>query len=162
MITVTEQPAPPHSLRTAYLNSLPEPQELFVENLVKAGTCRAILRDQREIGYAVIGSDGMLVELYLSEAQLMHLTAAFDVLVETCGVQGVLTKSFDANLLFVALSRSSQPRTLGLMYRSITDEGFVVSTLAECISFINIIIHSIVTNTPYPFVFPLSRKNVEW
>jgi GNAT superfamily N-acetyltransferase len=127
MITVTEQPAPPPSLRTAYLNSLPEPQELFVENLVKAGICWTVLRDQREIGYAVIGSDGMLVELYLSEAQAVHLTAAFDVLVGICGVRGVLAKSFDADLLFVALSRPSQPRTLGLMYRSITDDGFVGS-----------------------------------
>jgi hypothetical protein len=124
MIAVTRRLAPAPDLRAEYLDLLPEPQELFVENLVVPGTCWAIRRDDREIGYAVIDRDAILVELHVRKSEVRFLAQAFDALVETCGVRRILAKSFDATPLFVAFSRPCQTRTTGMLYRVIADPTF--------------------------------------
>src|SRR5277367_3769788 len=102
MFTPTVIDEPPPRLRAEYLDLLPEPQELFVENLVAGGTSWSIRWDDREIGYGVIHGADTCVELHVTTAELRRLQPAFDHLVEACGVRRVLAKSFDATLLFVA------------------------------------------------------------
>ena len=124
MIALTRRLAPDPGLRAMYLDQLPEPQELFVENLVTAGTCWSVRRDDHEIGYAVTDGDETLVELHVFEREVRHLVEACDALIENCGVRLILAKSFDATLLFVAFSRSCQIRTAGMLYRVIADPTF--------------------------------------
>jgi GNAT superfamily N-acetyltransferase len=124
MITVTPRSGPALPLRAEYLDHLPEPQELFVENLVAAGTWWSISRDEDEIGYGVTDGDKTLLELYVAQREVPHLAAAFDAMVETCSLQHVLAKSFDANLLFLVLSRPCQFETMGMLYRVIADPSF--------------------------------------
>jgi GNAT superfamily N-acetyltransferase len=124
MITVTPRPAAASDLRTEYLDLLPEPQELFVENLVAKGSVWSIRQDDHGIGYAVIHGDETLVELHVSRHAVRHLTGAFDVLVENAGVRRILAKSFDAALLFAAFSRPCRFQTAGMLYRIIADSAF--------------------------------------
>jgi GNAT superfamily N-acetyltransferase len=124
MFAMTPITEPPPSLRAEYLDGLPQPQELFVENLVATGTCSSIRRDDREIGYAVIHGGETLVELHVRTAELRCLAAAFEELAGACGVRRILAKSFDPTLMFVALLRPRQVRTTGLLYRVIVDADF--------------------------------------
>jgi GNAT superfamily N-acetyltransferase len=124
MIAVTRQLAPPSELRAQYLDSLPEPQELFVENLVAGGCCWSIRRDDSEIGYAVTDGGETLLELHLAETELRHLDEASKALIETCGVRRILAKSFDPTLLSMAFSRQRQVRTTGVLYRVVADPTF--------------------------------------
>jgi GNAT superfamily N-acetyltransferase len=124
MFAITQTDAPAAGLRAEYLDGLPQPQELFVENLVAKGTCWSIWRDEREIGYAVIHGGETLVELHVMTAELSRLAAAFEELAGVCGVRRILAKSFDPTLMFVALLRPRQIRTTGLLYRVIVDAGF--------------------------------------
>jgi GNAT superfamily N-acetyltransferase len=124
MITATPRSAPASDLRAEYLDLLPEPQELFVERLVAAGTWWSIRQGDEEIGYAVTDGDATLVEMHLAGRGARRLAAAFDVLIETCGVRRVLAKTFDATLLFAALSRPCRIETKGMLYRVIADATF--------------------------------------
>jgi GNAT superfamily N-acetyltransferase len=133
MITVKPIPAPPINLRVQYLDLLPEPQELFIENKVAKGSCWSICRDGREIGYAVIVGDETLVELHMDTIELRYLDEAFDVLAQHCGVRRILAKSFDANLLYVALPRAREMRITGMLYRVIADASFVEDSAIEAI-----------------------------
>jgi len=103
---------------------LPQPQELFVENLVATGTCWSIRRDDEEIGYAVIHGAETLVELHVRTTELRCLAAAFEELASARGLRRILAKSFDPSLMFVALLRPRQVRTTGLLYRVIVDPDF--------------------------------------
>jgi GNAT superfamily N-acetyltransferase len=124
MFAITQTDAPAAGLRAEYLDGLPQPQELFVENLVAKGTGWSIRRDDREIGYAVIHGGETLVELHLRTAELRCLASAFEALASARGVRRILAKSFDPTLMFVALLRPRQVRTTGLLYRVIVDAGF--------------------------------------
>jgi GNAT superfamily N-acetyltransferase len=129
MCAITPIAEPPPTLRAEYLDGLPQPQELFVENLVATGTCWSIGRDDRQIGYAVIHGAETLVELHVRTAELRCLVAAFEELAGACGVRRILAKSFDPTLMFVALLRPRQVRTTGLLYRVIVDPGFAVDAV---------------------------------
>jgi GNAT superfamily N-acetyltransferase len=124
MFAITPIAEPTPSLRTEYLDLLPQPQELFVENLVATGTCWSIGRDDREIGYAVIHGAETLVELHVRTAELRCVAAAFEALAGARGVRRILAKSFDPTLMFVALLRPRQVRTTGLLYRVIVEADF--------------------------------------
>ena len=124
MISVTRRAGPAHALRNQYLDPLPEPQGLYLENLVSAGVSWSIRRDDREIGYAVTDGDETLVELHLIAGETGRLTAAFDALLQVCNLRRVLAKTFDSDLLFVALSRPAQVSTIGFLYRVIVDPRF--------------------------------------
>jgi len=71
--------------------------------LVSAGVWWSIRLDDHEIGYAVTDGDETLVELHLIAGETGRLTSAFDALLQVCAVRRVLAKTFDSDLLFVAL-----------------------------------------------------------
>jgi GNAT superfamily N-acetyltransferase len=124
MFAITAIGEPPPRPRAEYLDLLPEPQALFVENMVARGASWSIAFDSREIGYAVVHGADTLVELHVTTAELRRLQPAFEELVKACGVTRILAKSFDATMLFAAFSRQRQVRTVGLLYRVIADSRF--------------------------------------
>jgi len=124
MISFVQRSALDPALRADYLDRLPEPQELFVEDLVAGGRYWSIRRGGGEIGYAVIHGDDTLVELHLSRGDTRHIGQTFHELISRLGVTRVLAKTFDATLMFAALTRPWPFQTVGMLYRVIADPGF--------------------------------------
>ena len=105
---------PPQVLRDIYLDSLPEPQELFFENQVSAGTTW----EAKDIAYAVTNGDS-LVELYVVESQSHRLISLFDEIMDLSGASKVLCKAFDRQLLHASLSRPAHVSTFAFLFRKI-------------------------------------------
>ena len=114
-----KSPAPPQALRALYLDSLPEPQGLFMETQVAYGTTW----QAKDEAYAVIRED-RLVELFVIESQRHRLISLFDEIMEISGASIVFCKSFDRLLLHAALSRPAQVSTFSFMFRRIVDADF--------------------------------------
>jgi RimJ/RimL family protein N-acetyltransferase len=92
---------------------MPEPQELFLEDMVQRGD--AWLIDAPE-GYAVT-CEGMLVEFHVAPSGEDARLAAFDAVVAASGVHGVYLKSFDGVLLALAGCRAGPLSEVGLLFR---------------------------------------------
>ncbi len=119
MMRFEETQEPPPHLRDAYLSSLPEPQELFLETHVEAGTTLLV----GEVAYVVfLGSQ--LVEFYVAPEQAHQTVQIFDTVMAASGASSVLAKSFDAQLLYAAFAHRATVETVGLMFRRISDPSF--------------------------------------
>ena len=103
---------PPPELRKAYLDALPEPQELFLENLVSAAVTWSI----PNVVYAV-ECEGKLVEFYIVPEHANRLEELFDAAMTACGAALVLCKSYDHQIMFGALSKVCKVTPVGLLFR---------------------------------------------
>ncbi len=120
MIHFEKTSAPDKVLRDAYLDSLVEPQELFVELQVSAGSTWSFDDD----AYGVVRDD-MLVEFFVVREEATHLVELFDALMHASGASTVLCKSFDRQLAYAGFSRAARISTVGLLFRRIADPKFV-------------------------------------
>lgn len=85
----------PQTLRDRYLKSLPEPQEWFLEELVRSGE----VWESPSEGYAVFAGD-TLVEFYTEDSDDAHLHLSS--LIQQRPLKKVLSKSFDHVLIDAA------------------------------------------------------------
>ncbi len=106
--------------RSTYLDSLVEPQELYLEMLIALGVHWSI----GENGYAITNQYD-LVEFYLPNVSSQQLTDAISQLKKTTGIQFILYKSFDQQLAEVAGYQNSQPETVGYLFREFQQPAFV-------------------------------------
>ena len=132
---VTDGAHPPQDLRQAYLASLCHPQELYLENLVRAGRT-LVLHDDRDggegggakagdriMGYAVISGDAV-VEFFLAPDVLAALQVAFAAVLDHAQAARALCKTFDTLLLTAAASRPARTSTTGYLFREVRDPSF--------------------------------------
>lgn len=119
-LSVESVAAIPEALRRAYLAALPEPQELFVEQLVASGQAYVVLRGVELLGYFVV-TDGTIVELHVEDTGLEHLPELFEVAMSTSGATKALCKTFDALMMTAAASRPATTRTVGFLFRRTVD-----------------------------------------
>ncbi len=119
MIRFEQIPKPPTDLRNAYLDSLVEPQELYLEMQVKAGKTWCL----DDVAYAV-QCGKKLVELYVVPEQSDRLIEIFEAAMAAGNASGVLCKSFDTQMLYAAFSSSASVRPGGLLFRRIVDGSF--------------------------------------
>lgn len=119
MIQLEQIPRPPADLRNAYLDDLLEPQELYLEMHVEAGTTWCIA----DVAY-VVQCGKKLVELYVVPEQSDRMVEIFDAALIATGASSVLCKSYDTQMLYGALSKPSTVRPGGLLFRRITDSSF--------------------------------------
>jgi RimJ/RimL family protein N-acetyltransferase len=119
--------APPAHLRGAYLDSLMEPQGLYIESLVEAGNAWGM----GDVAYAV-ECENKLVELYVAPQASNRLVEIFDASMAASSASRVLCKSFDTQLVYCALSRPATVTPVGLLFRHLVDPAF---TPCEGVSF---------------------------
>jgi hypothetical protein len=103
--------------RTDYLNSLPEFQELFIEILVNSSDYYLLKSDNKEIGYAIVDMEGILIEYYLINRFINEGKEFFRQVKKDLSVTKVYCKSFDSILLSNCLLCSFPYSVLGLLYR---------------------------------------------
>ena len=84
----------PEGLRRAYLASLAEPQELYVEQLVAMGQAYILAIGPEIQGYVIV-ADGTVVEFHVDDAGLETLPAIFAAALTESGATRALCKTFD-------------------------------------------------------------------
>jgi hypothetical protein len=103
--------------RTDYLNSLPEFQELFIELMINDSECYIIQIENKEIGYALINTDNILIEFYVENKYISSSNKIFRQVVKDLSVTEIYCKSFDSLLLSNCLLSSFTYSVIGVLYR---------------------------------------------
>ncbi|SES98608.1 Protein N-acetyltransferase, RimJ/RimL family [Natronincola peptidivorans] len=104
--------------RRKYLDSLPVFQELFLELLVKEGTCYFIKVKEQMIGYVIINNeDTHILEYYSTSKSILHNKKILLEITKTLNVTSVYCKTFDYELL-TAMNLITQEFTIdGILFR---------------------------------------------
>ena len=105
---------PPAELRQAYLDSLAEHQEYFLEERVAFGQTWCL----GDSAYVVV-DDGELVEFHVDTSRQDLPQMVFDAAIAATGAAVVLCKSFDSVLLHAALARPAVTAATGILFRSL-------------------------------------------
>jgi RimJ/RimL family protein N-acetyltransferase len=113
----------PESLRTAYLTSILESQELYVEYRSQHGQKFILHEEQRRIGYAVV-DEGTIVEFFLVDEAIPKLPLVFEFLLTETKATGALCQTFDPVMLTAASSKPARTQTHGNLFRKIVDRSF--------------------------------------
>jgi len=103
--------------RTDYLSSLPEFQELFIELMIINSDCYLLQIDDKEIGYAIMNSNGVLIEFYVLNKYIPDSNKFFKQVLKDLSVTEIYCKSFDSLLLDNCLLNSLSYTVFGIMYR---------------------------------------------
>jgi RimJ/RimL family protein N-acetyltransferase len=114
----------PWKLRRAYMDSLSEPQELYVEQLVAMGRAYSLGLDGEEVGYGVV-ADESVVEFYVDDRGIDTMPTLFRTLIANSGATGALCKTFDTRMMAAVACMPARTRTSGYLFRVIRDHGFV-------------------------------------
>lgn len=104
--------APSPVLRTAYLDTIPDGQEFFVERLVQQGRAWQC----GDHAYAV-SHEHTLVEFYVAPPHMSEVDTLYDAALAATGADKAFVKSFDATLLAAATRRAGHVEELGLLFR---------------------------------------------
>lgn len=126
MIDVTEISEIPGILRSDYLGSLLEPQEFYVENLVRAGQKVLICDSGRPVGYAVT-HDATIVEFFWTDSGVTPQSKAFELVLKNSKADRALCKSFDSLMLAAAATKPARTRTAGFLFRRIANASFTTN-----------------------------------
>lgn len=98
--------------RINYLSSLAEPQELYIEQMIKLGTVWRI----SDLGYAITFED-RLIEIHLPSITENQLIEVFQQLKQSSGIDSILYKSFDRQLAQLANLQNVTNQTVGYLFR---------------------------------------------
>jgi GNAT superfamily N-acetyltransferase len=111
--------------RADYLNSLPEFQELYIELMIDESECFLLQADGNDIGYAIINTDGILIEFFLFDKYASGSTEIFRQLLKELSVTEIYCKSFDSLLLSNCLMCSFPYSVIGVLYRDYMEPGVI-------------------------------------
>lgn len=118
---------PPGALRTAHLDSLAHPQELYLEQRVGSGHTMVLSGGSGRVeGYAVV-SDGAVVEFHVIADSLID--DPFGSLLLASGATRTLAMSFDAVTLRAARSHSTSERSIAHLFRSFTPSDMALGDI---------------------------------
>jgi GNAT superfamily N-acetyltransferase len=114
----------PDGLRRAYLASLAEPQELYVEQLVAVGQAYILASGPQVRGYAIV-AERTMVEFHVDDTGLEILPALFALAIAKSRATRALCKTFDTRMVTSAASIPAMTRTAGFLFRELRNRSFV-------------------------------------
>ncbi len=115
-LNTSKRRAPMHPMREAYLRSLPEAQELYLELQIADGEVVDICVKGEAVGYAVT-KQGVLLEYYLAPHAVTRSDEVFDALIRRRGIEKAYIKSFDALAVSAAARHHRKLTVAGYLYR---------------------------------------------
>lgn len=118
-------------LRTAYLNSLPFFQEIWLEFLIMDAGCYDILFNNRKAGYAIVSPENILLEFFLEKDADVNYAQAFQLVTENLHIKIIYCKSFDKDLFSHCSWLQLERKIVGYMYRECTETEVPQSTLSN-------------------------------
>lgn len=104
-------------LREAYLASCPEAQELYLEMKIRTAEAHALVTEAGEVGYVLVGRDGVLLEFFVQDAFVRHADAWLGAILRHLRIRTALCKSFDTTLLTCAMHHQVSVRVEGILCR---------------------------------------------
>ncbi|MFW5657376.1 MAG: GNAT family N-acetyltransferase [Bacteroidota bacterium] len=105
------------SYRNEYFSSMPEFQELFIELMIAGADCYLLQMDNKEVGYAIKNSDGILIEFYVLKPYIPQSNDFFRQVLTDLSVSEIFCKSFDSLLLNNCLRCGYAYEVIGVLYR---------------------------------------------
>jgi len=112
-------------IRSEYLNSIPEFQELYIELMIDESDCYLLQSDGSDIGYAIINTNDILIEFYVIDKYLSGSYEIFRQLVMDLSVTEIYCKSFDSLLLSNCVLCSFPYSVIGVLYRDYVEPGLI-------------------------------------
>jgi hypothetical protein len=103
--------------RIEYLNSLPEFQELFLELMINNSDAYLLQIDNKDIGYAIVNNDHILIEFYVMNLYISSSYDIFSQVVNELSFNEIYCKSFDSLLLNNCLLSSFSYSVAGVLFR---------------------------------------------
>lgn len=110
------------SLRDLYLDSLCEPQEMFLELQVRDSNAILIQIDEKTIGYFLYDNNEMLLEFFVVDEFFSENEKVFEKILKTYSMKSALCKSFDQNLLSVGIGRFKSIEVVGINFRKLIQQ----------------------------------------
>lgn len=110
-------------LRIEYLDSLPVFQDVYLEFIVNESDCYKLLSDNQPIGYVIVSSDNIMLELFIETKYSTNSIDIFNVIVNELSIRSVYCKSFDFQLLDCCLTNTLSYSIIGCLYRDFIDIG---------------------------------------
>ena len=108
-------------LRKQYLDSLFEPQELYIELMVTDAEKHIIQSGGTDVGYFIKRTDNYIIEFYLEDKYLPDYSKIFKEIIKNQQLKGAYCKSFDSVLLKACLHIHKSVKIIGVLYRDITN-----------------------------------------
>ena len=109
-------------LRNRYLDGLIEPQELYLEFMIRNASVFAIKKDNRLIGYFLLGEDADLLEYFVIQDFLHEADTILERVIQEFSIRKALCKSFDHTLLSCCAGLQTQMNVLGVHFREYREE----------------------------------------
>jgi GNAT superfamily N-acetyltransferase len=103
-------------LRDKYLDSLPYPQELFLELFCRNANAYLIELNNSKVGY-FLSSDHMLFEIYIEDSFLPFGDGILDEIIDQFNISKAYVKSFDFLALSLCSSRTKSIQAVGCLFR---------------------------------------------
>lgn len=103
--------------RTAYLNSLPEFQELYIELMIERADPYFLRVESHEVGYTIINSEGVLIEFFVKKEYYPQSREYLNQITEELSVSEIYCKSFDFLLLSNCLLNAYAYSVTGMLYK---------------------------------------------
>jgi GNAT superfamily N-acetyltransferase len=123
LIEAEDATAIPDRVRRKYIDSLQEPQEFYVENLVRTGRKVLIRKGTEVIGYAVVNGLSV-VEFCINDNETSWITTAFENVLRHCGASQALCKTFDPLMVMASASLTARTRTVAHLFREVLNPDF--------------------------------------
>jgi hypothetical protein len=106
--------------RNEYLTSLPEFQELFIEMMISKSDFYLFQLENKEIGYAIINNEGVLIEFYVEKKYVPESNIIFNLVLKELSVTEIYCKTFDLLLLSVCILNTLEYSVIGILFRDYT------------------------------------------
>ncbi|RIJ47921.1 GNAT family N-acetyltransferase [Maribellus luteus] len=104
-------------LRTDYLHSLPQFQELFIELMIGDAEFYSLQTRTQPMGYAIKTRGGVLLEFYIAGPYIPESKRFFRQLISDLSITDIYCKSFDSLLLCNCLESLLPYSVIGILYR---------------------------------------------
>ncbi|MBA4385115.1 MAG: hypothetical protein C0410_10305 [Anaerolinea sp.] len=104
-------------LRNQYLDGLIEPQEQYLELMVRTANIYAVLLNEERIGYFLVGEELTLLEYFIIPKNVDLAEPIFKSIIRDFSIHKALCKSFDHMLLSCCAGMQNKTSVLGILFR---------------------------------------------
>lgn len=105
------------ALRNQYLDALIEPQELYLELMVRTAEIYAVILNEEKIGYFLVGDESTLLEYFIIQQNTDLAEPIFINIIRDFSIRKALCKSFDHLLLSCCAAIQVKTNVMGILFR---------------------------------------------
>ncbi len=104
-------------LRNQYLDGLIEPQELYLELMIRSSQVIVIIHHQEQIGYFIIGDNKVMLEFFINQNNVFLADEIFKRILQEFSIEKALCKSYDHLLLSCCAGMQKKMQVIGILFK---------------------------------------------